>query len=540
MDLVLQSNNFDPKEIRLINYCRMYLQAVTMADLCLADGVSLDPALLSGHPAPTSSVSKWIHINQARPSEPSWRLWRQACSLWSMNNKLHFPLGPWIQPGDKLRRTWPYYYDTQDGDLYIRQPLGYHRCVAIDPIRFSQVSNIKWQPTPTSIPVHARLSIHGDSWLPQLPANIRSVQSNPATIASTFAEYIQTLEEWEKELFADLTMHVDCYDFIQRVETQTQRNTEVQLLTMSDGSDESGKMTFGWIMSLPDGYRLARCSGPAYGPFGTSFRAEGYGFLSVSRFLLRLHKFCNIQPTWRVQLMTDNLGLLTRVEKSLSYPEPFPNITLQPDWDVTHEIVTTLQKMTIKPTLEHVKGHQDDHTLYEELHLNAQLNVDADEEAGYYQSTYPARRPIIPRLPSNRVQLHIAFNFISRTKLSLQNSNRLSVMLSLYLRTKNIYKNEIAGLTSALKQLIGKLILRPSLGSALRESRSQNYVMTYCPPPGGSIDTTNSLPSIVCIVVSLKTAITWFDVPTPLASNGELHCSKLYDKSTTHPRVTRT
>ena len=142
--------------------------------------------------------------------------------------------------------------------------------------------------------------------------------------------------------------------------------------------------------------------------------------------------------------------------------------------------------------------------------------------------------------PSSHASQVIAFNFISRTKSSLQNSNRLSVMLSLYLRTKNIYKNEIAGLTSALKQLIGKLILRPSLGSALRESRSQNYVMTYCPPPGGSIDTTNSLPSIVCIVVSLKTAITWFDVPTPLASNGELHCSKLYDKSTTHPRVTRT
>ncbi len=44
MDLVLASNQFTPKEICIINYFRMHLQAVTLADLCLADGVSLDPA----------------------------------------------------------------------------------------------------------------------------------------------------------------------------------------------------------------------------------------------------------------------------------------------------------------------------------------------------------------------------------------------------------------------------------------------------------------------------------------------------------------
>ena len=66
-------------------------------------------------------------------------------------------------------------------------------------------------------------------------------------------------------------MHVDCYEFIQLIENQPARNTEIQLLTMSDGSDNSGAMTFGWIIALPDGTRLARGSGPAYGPFGTSF-----------------------------------------------------------------------------------------------------------------------------------------------------------------------------------------------------------------------------------------------------------------------------
>jgi hypothetical protein len=47
------------------------------------------------------------------------------------------------------------------------------------------------------------------------------------------------------------------------------------LLTISDGSDDSGSMTFGWIIALPRGRRLARCVGPAFGPSGSSFQAEG-------------------------------------------------------------------------------------------------------------------------------------------------------------------------------------------------------------------------------------------------------------------------
>jgi hypothetical protein len=59
------------------------------------------------------------------------------------------------------------------------------------------------------------------------------------------------------------------------------------------------------------------------------------------------------------------------------------------------------------PTLQHVKGHKDLHTAYGNLPSEAQLNVDADAEADFFQCTYPAQRPLIPQLPSNTVQLHL-------------------------------------------------------------------------------------------------------------------------------------
>jgi hypothetical protein len=106
-------------------------------------------------------------------------------------------------------------------------------------------------------------------------------------------------------------------------------------------------------------------------------------------------------------MMTNNKGLLTRITSCLLHIEKFPNLTLQADWDVTNEIAISIQELAIPPVLRHVKGHQDSHTDYASLPLNAQLNVDANAEAGYYQCLHPKQRPIIPRLPSNRVQLHL-------------------------------------------------------------------------------------------------------------------------------------
>jgi hypothetical protein len=218
----------------------------------------------------------------------------------------------------------------------VRQPEGYLQCVSIDPICFIPESTTQWIPTPTCIPIHAPLTIQGDAWIPIIPTNIPAPL--PPSITATLTEFLDTLAFWETELILMLTMEVDCYTFMDLVNAQP--DAALQLLTMSDGSDNAGAMTFGWIISLPNGQRLARSAGPAYRPSGSSFRAEGYGFLSVSRFLVRIQEFCNQQPQWQIQVMTDNQGLLTRIETSLPYVDPFPNSTLQADWDVTNEIIT--------------------------------------------------------------------------------------------------------------------------------------------------------------------------------------------------------
>jgi hypothetical protein len=137
MDTVLQAGTFLDSEIRQINHCPMYLQAITLSVLCLSNGASLDCAMLQGEPSSHSSTTSWFQNNQAKPHTASWKLWRCLCAHWSSDVRLSSPLGPWLHPASKLRRQWPSYHDHQTGNLDVRTGSRFTRCVSMDPIRFT-------------------------------------------------------------------------------------------------------------------------------------------------------------------------------------------------------------------------------------------------------------------------------------------------------------------------------------------------------------------------------------------------------------------
>jgi hypothetical protein len=178
--------------------------------------------------------------------------------------------------------------------------------------------------------------------------------------------------------------------------------------------------SFGWSVSLPNGRRLATCSGPVYGAKPSSYRAEGYGMLSLLRFFIRLFEYCDTPHDTAGVIVCDNLLLINKV---IAYQSPFPtaalldedwtpfdslptllsntspSATLAPDWDVLNEIHHSLHDLNFRPTFQHIKGHQDRDTPYDNLPLLAQLNVDADTAAGHFQSQHGCHHPHVPLLP---------------------------------------------------------------------------------------------------------------------------------------------
>jgi hypothetical protein len=58
MDWIVQSNKFTDKEVVRLNYCRLFLNAVTLSDLTVTNGKYLDNGKLKGAPSLSSSHSR--------------------------------------------------------------------------------------------------------------------------------------------------------------------------------------------------------------------------------------------------------------------------------------------------------------------------------------------------------------------------------------------------------------------------------------------------------------------------------------------------
>ena len=121
MDHVLDSEVLSPADIRHINYCRLYLQAVTVSDISMASGLRL----FSGIHKRNQYRDKEHHdVATYGPSETGrsgWKIWKIALELFSTNGIIHKPLYDWIDPPSEQRRTWTAYFDPQTNYLLTKR-----------------------------------------------------------------------------------------------------------------------------------------------------------------------------------------------------------------------------------------------------------------------------------------------------------------------------------------------------------------------------------------------------------------------------------
>ena len=101
---------FSNQEVLLLNYCRLYLQVVTISDISKVFGTRLHTNFLQDTTINWSPKSKNIKIRQRKPGPKAWRVWRQANSLWTTKNgKLYQHLGQWLYtPSQQRMHTFVY------------------------------------------------------------------------------------------------------------------------------------------------------------------------------------------------------------------------------------------------------------------------------------------------------------------------------------------------------------------------------------------------------------------------------------------------
>ena len=230
----------------------------------------------------------------------------------------------------------------------------------------------------------------------------QTLRPPPPITYGTFEEFIDTLEPWEKDLLQHHDLSPDPHTVSLELQTQ--------FFAGSDGSEKYGDQgAFGWAISTAFGERMAHGMGPARGRRMDSYRAECTGLLSILRFLIRLSQYTVTHEMPQGVIGTDSQSLL---DKILPNPtrgdqktfEPVKLDELTSEWDLLIEIQEGM-RMLPRVSIIHVKGHQDDKHPYDRLPLLAQLNVDADKQAGRYQNQYGTPRPFV--LLSTRSGAHL-------------------------------------------------------------------------------------------------------------------------------------
>ena len=103
----------------------------------------------------------------------------------------------------------------------------------------------------------------------------------------------------------------------------------------------------------------------------------------------------------------DSASLIAKIGETEKWPYFFPNATMDPDWDVLQQIITSRHLFPSLPVLWFVQGHQDVNCPYVTLSLPAQLNIDADHLANSC-APHPTENPtIVPMIAGTAVSLHL-------------------------------------------------------------------------------------------------------------------------------------
>ena len=197
MDHVLESGQFTPNEIKQINYCHLFLQAITVSDITDPSGTHLFPGIEKGTESPWMSKNNWHCTNQAKPSTASWKQWQKALSLFSTNGILHGPLLEWTLPIPTQRRSWRAYYHPDSAELFLLQSGKFDVLTkGRYAFAFTVIRTVDFPP-PTSIPVDLKETLHG--W--RISSRIHSYIPIPVALPPpSFTAACHSLDPWEAEL----------------------------------------------------------------------------------------------------------------------------------------------------------------------------------------------------------------------------------------------------------------------------------------------------------------------------------------------------
>ena len=318
--IIVHQMNLSATETRYINYCRLFLNVISIADLTDAEGKYIRQEMYN-NPSQCMNHTDSTCIQSSVPIR-KWSLWRKVLNhiTFYKRRKLKTNLGKWIVPSNLIRHRYSYYFNSER--LY------HQTSDRIKIYEFNDITKGKEIGQGLQIPHNA------------YPCEVTSTGRIVANINNAVAIMVGTVEEFEYG---------------------------GSIIAVTDASVVGNQGTWAAILTDSDGKEIHQIQGSISGDSLTSFRAELDGCRGVLTLLKKYPKVTTIT------LFCDNIAVIHRLN---SLQTTWPSINWS-DYDLLMEAKLVMpQRIQFK----HVKGHQGS-SCHPNFNLETNLNILMDTRA---------------------------------------------------------------------------------------------------------------------------------------------------------------
>jgi hypothetical protein len=365
---------FAGESLRVLNQCRCFIQATTVADLVQANGDQLcEDAWWGRRNDSRRSLYQWPRTE--RPANQHWHLWRRAltrCLHLGRSRHLSCNIGEWLPI---TRPSWQWWIDPEDR-LFHKEGAVWSEWISHSDSRLRSSSRsfspgiiVKTLPSFLQ-PVSVRRLL--TSRLVTITGKT-NVQPDTITIApTTLSDWLRHLNNTEPHdawIIDELEVSGSSLDVATSIRNGTAR-------AVSDGSfkDSSGAAAF-CLVSPETGSYIQGChSVPGSGHVQSAYRSELSGILGIQRLVTLVQKQHQLS-TGSIELACDGLSAL---QQSFFHG---PAVPTRPHFDYLQVIRKNFKASTFNWSGRHVSGHQDKWKTHDELDWWEQTNVCMDLRA---------------------------------------------------------------------------------------------------------------------------------------------------------------
>ncbi len=365
---------FTGESLRVLNQCRRFLRATTVADLVRANGDQLcEDAWWGRRNDSRRSSYQWPRTE--RPANKHWNLWRRALAS-SLNlgraRQLGNNIGEWLPA---TRQSWQWWTDA-DGSLFHKEGVVWVAWTSPSASRLRSssrsfapghiVSSLPSYLQPVS--VRRLLTSRMVRITGMAKFQSESIPTTPTTL-SEWRHHLNLTEPHDAWILDELEVSGSCWDVATSIEKGTAR-------AVSDGSfkDSAGAAAF-CIVSPETGSYVQGChtvQGP--GKSQSAYRSELSGILGIQHLATLLTKRYQL-TTGSIELACDGLSAL---QQSFFHG---PAVPTRPQFDYLQVIRKNFTASPLNWKGRHVSGHQDKWKSHDELDWWEQTNVCMDLRA---------------------------------------------------------------------------------------------------------------------------------------------------------------